>query len=136
MKPLLIALLSAVPGLASAQGLAARAAAMDSAARPTPDALFEFQVERAAKLVGKPLQPRYPAALQGSQVGGTVLVRFEVDTLGAVDLATLRVLQTPHADFAAAIREAVAGARYEPARNQGRVVRQVVMQRFDFKPKH
>ena len=135
MKALFTVILAVVPEMVSAQGLAARAAAVDSAAQPTPGALFEFQVDRPAKLIGRRLAPIYPAALQTAQLGGTVLVRFEVDTMGAVDLTTYRVLQSPHEEFGAAVRAALAVARYKPARNNGRVVRQVVMQRFDFAPK-
>ena len=135
VKRVLVAVLTLLPSIAGAQSLQARAAAMDSAARSSTGALFDFPVERPAKLAGRRLEPRYPDALKAAGVGGMVMVRFEVDTLGAVDLATFRVLRAPHPELAASVREALASARYVPARNEGRLVRQVVMQRFDFAPR-
>lgn len=124
-------LLLAFPTNLAAQSFAARRAADDSANRPTPGTLFDFQVDRPAKLIGK-IAPRYPESMRNAKIEGAVLTRFEVDTLGAVDLTTLRVLRTPHEDFAPAVREALGAARFRPARNKGHLVRQVVMQPFAF----
>lgn len=128
---ILCLLLLAIPTNLAAQSFAARRAANDSANRVTPGTLFDFQVDRPAKLVGK-IVPRYPESMRYARIEGAVLTRFEVDTLGAVDLNTLRVLRTPHEDFAAAVREALGAAKYRPARNKGHLVRQVVMQPFSF----
>lgn len=76
--------------------------------------------------------PRYPDMLRAAGVEGGVSVRFVVDTLGRVERASIQVLQTDHAMFADAVRDALARARYTPAELQGRRVRQLVEQRFGF----
>jgi outer membrane biosynthesis protein TonB len=132
MRALLAAVVVLLPGSALAQQstLQARAAAVDSAARTS--AMFEFQVERPAKVVGTPVAPRYPAALRAAGVAGTVMARFEVDTLGMVDIATFKVVRASREEFALAVREALSLVRYTPARHRGRLVRQVVIQSFEF----
>ena len=62
-----------------------------------------------------------------------MLVQFIVDTAGAVKLGSFKVLRHEDARFADAIRVAVPGFRFSPARlEDGRKVRMLVQQPFAF----
>ena len=133
MRTLLVAALLSAPGIAGAQSrLQAYADSVDRAARPTPGTLFEFQVERPVKPLGRHPAPRYPEALRAAGVEGIVMARFEVDTAGVIDTATFRVVRATHEAFGQAVREVLPQLRYQPAENKGHRVRQVVMQQFQF----
>ena len=104
------------------------------AGMPAPDtsgAYFEFQVTRPAVAVDA-RSPVYPSALQSGGVGGRVIASFIVGTDGRAEPASFHVLQSPHAELTAAVRDAVLASVYKPAEIKGRKVRQVVMQPFDF----
>jgi hypothetical protein len=49
-----------------------------------------------------------------------------VDTLGRVELLTVRELQSTHQAFALAVRSTLPRMRFTPARVDGRAVRQLV----------
>jgi TonB family protein len=98
---------------------------------PEPRPYFEFQVDRAVIPVRSPL-PRYPDELRSKGISGCVLVQFVVDTTGRADTTTFKVLRMSHLGFAQAARAALPGLRYTPAELQGRKVRQLVQQPFDF----
>jgi len=133
MKILLTTALLLVPWIVGAQSrLQAYADSVDRAARPTPGTLFEFQVERPAEPRGRQPAPAYPEALRAAGAEGSVMARFEVDTMGVVDTTTYRVVRATHEAFAQAVREVLPQLRYQPAENKGRRVRQVVMQQFQF----
>jgi len=77
--------------------------------------------------------PQYPAALRAAKVEGEVLVQFVIDTAGAVELGSFKVLRHEDVRFADAIRVAVPGFRFSPARlEDGRKVRMLVQQPFAF----
>jgi hypothetical protein len=61
-----------------------------------------------------------------------VLVQFVVDTSGLPDMRTFRVLQSSSPFFSAAVREALPGLRFVPARLEGRRGRQIVQQPVTF----
>lgn len=82
-------------------------------------------------LVGN-LPPRYPAALERAQVGGRVLVEFTIDSTGAVDTRTLRVIQSTHALFTEAVRSALPRLRFLPAQLGEHTVGVTVRQPFLF----
>ena len=77
--------------------------------------------------------PRYPSMLQSAGVEGDVRAQFVVDTLGRVEQGSVRILDTSHALFATAVRDALARARFKPAEAGGRKVRQLAEQVFTFR---
>ena len=92
---------------------------------------FEFQVEEPAT----PLDvaaPVYPAALRAQGVSGQVIAQFVVDTEGDVAAATFKAIESSHELFTEAVRAAVAGMRFTPAKVGGRAVKQLVQQPFVF----
>ena len=66
---------------------------------------------------------RYPDLLRHAGMEGTILMEAVLDTLGAVERGTLRVLQGGHPLFEAEAGALIAGSRYRPARVNGRPVR-------------
>jgi TonB family protein len=109
----------------------AQDASASAGTRPTEPAYFEFQVTTTVRpLRGTP--PAYPPELREAHIDGRVLVQFVVDASGTPEMRTFKVLMCSNALFSAAVREAVASMRFEPARLDGRSVRQVVQQPFTF----
>ncbi|MBV9880005.1 MAG: TonB family protein [Gemmatirosa sp.] len=77
-------------------------------------------------------RPAYPAILAHAQVGGRVLVEFRIDSVGAVDLGSLRVLQSTHALFTQAVRAVLPHLRFLPAQLGAHSVGVTVRQPFLF----
>jgi periplasmic protein TonB len=84
-----------------------------------------------ATLVLQP-PPRYPTALETLGMEGRVDVEFVIDTLGRVQLPSIRILASSHPDFADAARAAVAGAMFRPAHLSAHAVRQLTRQSIRF----
>ena len=76
--------------------------------------------------------PIYPDSLLRAGVEGRVLVEFVVDTSGTPDPETFGVVLSTDPLFTTAVRQAVLGTRFTPARREGRVVRQLVQMPFRF----
>jgi protein TonB len=76
--------------------------------------------------------PKYPRTLAERGVSGRVVLEFVVDTTGAVEPPSLRVLSSTAQAFEAAAREAVLATRFRPARMRGRPVRQLARQPVSF----
>jgi protein TonB len=95
-------------------------------------AIDERLVDRAPRVLGRAIEPRYPAALREAGVQGRVVVQFVVDTLGHAELGELQVIETPHALFVDAIRAALAHYRFSVGEAAGRKVRTRVQIPFDF----
>ncbi|HEY9225615.1 MAG TPA: TonB family protein, partial [Gemmatimonadaceae bacterium] len=69
------------------------------------------------KIIGRAPAPRFPEALLRSvRSEGEVVVRFRVNELGSVDVASMIVQQSDHELFTAAVREILPRFRFEPAR--------------------
>jgi len=68
----------------------------------------------------------YPRLLLEAGVEGTVILEVVIDTLGYPEAVTLRVLESPHAEFTRAARRVVEEAMYLPGRVAGRRVRVLV----------
>jgi len=104
---------------------------------PTPGAgdqtYFEFQVERPAAPRPGNAAPKYPPMLHSANVEGSVLVQFEVDTLGRVDSTTFHVLKSTHDLFTSAVKDVVFRYRFTPAELGGRKVKQLFQMPFDFR---
>ena len=77
--------------------------------------------------------PAYPASLLAQGIQGSVDAQYVVDTTGSADSASLRILASTHPDFTAAVRAALPGMRFTPARIGDQKVRQLVEQEFTFR---
>jgi hypothetical protein len=62
-----------------------------------------------------------------------VSARFVVDTLGRVEPASIEITETTHTLFADAVRVALLRQRFLPAAAGGHLVRQLVVQPFEFR---
>ena len=99
---------------------------------PDGDLWTRETVDRVVVMLPGPAGPRYPEGLRAAGIEGEVMAQFVVDTLGRVDVATLRILQSSHAQFDDAIRSALPRLRFVPAEARGQKVRQLVQQPFRF----
>jgi TonB family protein len=71
------------------------------------------------KITGRVPEPRFPeAALRSGQREGQVVVRFVVNELGTVDVASMIVEQSDHELFTSAVRDILPSFRFEPARTR------------------
>jgi protein TonB len=95
-------------------------------------AYFAAAVERPAILALGAAPPRYPETLRRAGIGGRVLARFVVDTLGRAEMGTLRLIDSDHPLFDAAVRTALPAYRFLPAETGGRKVRMWVEMPFVF----
>ena len=96
-------------------------------------ALTELEVDSTVVRDPSSAAPVYPPLLLARAMAGSVTVRYVVDTLGAIDPVTYRVLSMSHEGFAQAVRDALPGMRFRPAFQRGRRVRQWVEQTFQFR---
>jgi protein TonB len=78
-------------------------------------------------------EPRYPPTLRAAGIEGTVMIEVIVDTEGTPEAESVRVLSSDHAQFEAAARRVVLGARYRPGRWRGRPVRVLIRQPVEFR---
>lgn len=76
--------------------------------------------------------PIYPEELRLAGVQGAVTVEFVVDTLGLVERGSMHIIGATNPKFASAVREAAPGMHFRPAVRAGLLVRQQVMQTFQF----
>ena len=90
-------------------------------------------VDRVPRIVGRAQEPRYPATLRSAGIEGRVLAEFVVDTLGRVELATLRFPELTAPPFGDAVREALEQYRFLPGEVAGRKVRTRVAVPFEFR---
>lgn len=89
-------------------------------------AYYDYEVGVSAAALGGGMRPRYPDALQRTGVEGRVEVEFVVDERGRVDMKSVRVIDSTHELFTRAVRNALGGMRFSPARINGVAVRQFV----------
>lgn len=91
------------------------------------------QVDRPVALdSAKPLVIPYPPSLFAAHTRGTVVAEFIVDAMGHVERNTFGIVASTHPLFADAVRTAVLAASFTPAMKQGKAVRQLVHQPFEF----
>jgi TonB family protein len=96
-----------------------RTGTADRVSVPASADVARAEVENAitpAKIIGRVPEPRFPEALRSRQREGQVVVRFIVDELGRVDVASMIVEQSDHELFTAAVRDILPLFRFEPAR--------------------
>ena len=91
-----------------------------------------MSVDQPVELVPGQRPPRYPAALERAGIAGAVTVQFVVDTAGHVEKGSIAILRATHPAFSDAVATRLAALRFVPALARGRVVRQLVEQRFQF----
>ena len=89
------------------------------------------QVERMATLRSV-VRPMYPEQLRLAGIGGRVVVRFVVDTLGLVEHESIVVREASHARFENAVRDVLPRMRFTPAQLDGHPVRMLVEMPFEF----
>jgi protein TonB len=77
-------------------------------------------------------KPRYPETLRQSGIAGEVLVQFVVDTLGRVDMNSVKILKSTHDLFTAAVRSALPQFRFKPAEVNGKRTAAMAQMPFDF----
>src|SRR5262249_19645076 len=71
------------------------------------------------KIAGRIPEPRFPEVLlRSGRREGQVVVRFVVNELGSVDVASMIVEQSDHELFTSAVREILPRFRFEPARTR------------------
>jgi TonB family protein len=92
----------------------------------------ERQVDRAPRLAGRVIVPRYPAGLREAGIEGRVVMRFVVDTLGRAELDELQIVEAPHPQFVESVRAALARYRFTVGEVAGRKVRTRVQMPFEF----
>jgi TonB family protein len=95
---------------------------------------FDFQVEKQVSQQPGTSGPKYPDALRASGTSGEVLAQFVVDTAGHYEDGSFKVLQSSHALFTQAMRDALPQMRFIPAEVGGAKVRQLVQLPFIFTP--
>lgn len=124
---------AADPGTSGASG----ADPLDQASRSpsiSSDSVYSvLELAENAARMDSSVAPSYPPELIEKRVEGMVLTHFVVDTMGRADSMTIEVLQATHPLFVESVRLAIPGMRFTPATVDGRRVRQVVEQRFQFR---
>ncbi|MDB4916280.1 MAG: TonB family protein [Gemmatimonadetes bacterium] len=93
---------------------------------------FAFQVEKEVRQVPGTGNLRYPDVLRKANVEGQVTAQFIVDENGKYEPASFKELQSDHALFTLAIRNALPDMVFYPAEIGGKKVKQVVQQPFTF----
>ena len=98
------------------------------------DSVFTMlEVDRLVERYEFSAAPIYPPALSAMGKQGRVHATFVVDTTGQVDMASVRVLESDDPAFTESVRSALGAMRFRPATRRGKVVRQLVEQRFSFR---
>jgi protein TonB len=85
-----------------------------------------------ARIVGSPPRPRYPEALRAAGLAGRVVVQFIVDTMGVIEPASVRVVESSHEQFARAVLDVLPRYRFVAAEASGRRVRMTAQMPFEF----
>ena len=90
------------------------------------------EVDAPAELAQSTFSVGYPQSLYAAGVGGTVTAEFVVDEKGQVERETFGIVASSNPLLSEAVRNAVFGAIFTPARRKGTLVRQLVQQPFTF----
>jgi hypothetical protein len=99
-----------------------------------PDTAFSvLEVDEIVERYESSAAPVYPHDLLATGTEGLVRATYVVDTIGQVDTTTINVIYSDDPRFTASVVTALGQARFRPARRAGKVVRQLVEQKFRFK---
>jgi len=104
-----------------------------SEAAAAQDAFTLFDVDSAATRDPESAAPSYPPLLEAQGIEGMAIVRFVVDSTGRADLTSYQLIETNHPLFGAAVRAALPGMKFVPARIGAKRVRQLVELPFAFR---
>lgn len=99
---------------------------------PYENAFSIVEVEEQAERDPASAAPAYPRDLMARGIEGYAAMRFVVDSAGHVDLTSVRVIDYTHPEFVSAVRSAMPGMRFTPARLGDKPVRQLAEQLFRF----
>jgi protein TonB len=105
---------------------------LDGLAGPIDGVVDEHLVDRAPRIVGRAVEPAFPASLRQSGRGGRVVAQFAVDTLGRAEMGGLKMVEETDPLFGEAVREVLPRYRFSPGEVRGRKVRTLVQLPFDF----
>jgi hypothetical protein len=98
------------------------------------DSVFTLvDVDSAVTRSANSAAPEYPPALLAQHVMGYVSARYIVDTTGFADSSSFEVIESTNPEFVKAVRAALPGMRFKPAKIGQLKVRQLVEQMFSFK---
>lgn len=92
------------------------------------------QVQEPALLAPGSASPTFPDSLWQAGVGGRVVAEFIVSAQGVIEPGTFGIASSTHPAFSSAVRSALEGAVFRPAKLAGRNVRQLVQLPFVFDP--
>ena len=120
-----LATLTLVPTLASQQPAPASSGQADRV-------YYASELTIEARPVADNPVPQYPDSLRAARVGGLVLAQWVVDTSGIPQMSTFKIVRSPYKALSDAVRAAVEKMRYEPARFNGKKVRELLQVPFDF----
>jgi TonB family protein len=102
--------------------------------RLLPDSIFSvLEVDEMVERYDESAAPAYPRELAEMGIDGQVQATYVVDTTGGVDPSTIQVLHSDDPRFTESVLNALGGMRFRPAKRAGKVVRQLVEQRFRFR---
>ena len=104
----------------------------DTASTAGDNVYTSFEVDNAVQFSYGSAVPQYPPDLLARRVPGKVTVRFIVDTSGTADVQSLEIIDSTDPQFAASVRDALPRMKFQPARLNGKRVRQLVEQPFRF----
>jgi hypothetical protein len=98
-----------------------------------PDTVFSvLEVDEMVERYEGSAAPVYPRDLLSLGAEGLVQAVYVVDTAGLVDTTTIQVVRSDDPRFTASVRTALGQMRFRPAKRGGKVVRQLVQQKFRF----
>jgi TonB family C-terminal domain len=124
------------PGYGARRGGERRGARGELPFGPTPfvpDTAFSvLEVDEMVERYDGSAAPVYPRDLLAVGTEGQVQATYVVDTTGRVDTTTIQVEQSDDPRFTESVRTALDGMRFRPAKRAGKLVRQLVEQRFRF----
>lgn len=106
---------------------------LGSPARPADSIFTMLEVDQMVERYEGSGAPIYPPRLSALGIEGHVQATFVVDPTGQVDMTSVRVLESDHAEFTESVLTALGEMRFRPAKRGGNAVRQLVEQRFNFR---
>ena len=80
--------------------------------------------------------PVYPSMLRDAGIEGSISAQFVVDSTGRVAASSIAFLDGGNALFQQSVRRALEAARFSPALVDGRAVRVLMAQTFEFRLRH
>jgi TonB family protein len=108
-------------------------APLGQTARPADSVFTMLEVDRMVERYEFSAAPIYPPKVVAEGKHGRVHDTFVVETRGGVDRPSVQMLESDDPEFSASVRTALGAMRFRPATRGGKLVRQLVEQRFNFR---